>query len=178
MSEKQRRHSRKGLIMKMLKVVGALAVVPILAGCASTKLGPPQTVTVRWQRMVTETGDTCERCGSTQKEVWLATDMLRRCLGPLNIEVALEETSMTPEVCARDMSQSNRIFVDDRPLADWLRGKIEMSPCAPCCEKLGEEVQCRTLTVDGRTYEAVPATLILRAGLLAAEASLARVAAP
>lgn len=107
----------------------------------------------------------------------MAADMLRRCLRPLDMEVALEETPMTPEVCARDISQSNRIVVDDRPLADWLGGRIGMSACAPCCERLGEKVQCRTVTVDGQTYEAIPATLIVRAGLLAAEASLARVVA-
>lgn len=178
MLEKQRRHSRKGLIMKMLKVAGALAVVATLTGCASTNLGPKRTITVRWQRMVMETGDTCDRCSSTQTEVRLAAGTLRRCLGPLNIEVALEETPMTPEVCARDMSQSNRIFVDGRPLADWLRGKIGMSPCGPCCEKLGERVECRTLAVDGQTYAVIPARLIVRAGLLAAEASLAKVADP
>ncbi|MHC4064037.1 MAG: DUF2703 domain-containing protein [Planctomycetota bacterium] len=163
--------------MKMLKVAGALAVVPILAGCASTELGPERTITLRWQRLVAETGDTCDRCSSTQKEVRLAADTLRRCLRPLDMEVALEETPMSPEVCARDMSQSNRIFVDGRPLADWLKGKIAMSACAPCCQKLGEKVQCRTVTVGGRTFETIPAALIVRAGLLAAEASLASLAA-
>lgn len=115
MPQKQRRYNRKGLIMKMLKVAGALAVVPILTGCASTNLGPKRTITVRWQRMVMETGDTCDRCSSTQAEVRLAAGTLRRCLGPLNIDVAMEETPMTAEVCARDMSQTAPIRAGRSP---------------------------------------------------------------
>ena len=81
---------------------------------------------------------------------------------------------MTPKECAKDTSQSNRVFVDGRSLADWLGGTVGMSPCESCCPELGPKVECRTLSVDGRTYEAIPATLIVRAGLRAAEASLAR----
>ena len=33
---------------------------------------------------------------------------------------------------------------------------------------MGEEVECRTVSVDGITYEVIPAELIVRAGLLAA----------
>jgi hypothetical protein len=90
------------------------------------------------------------------------------------MRVVLEERPMTPEECAKDTSQSNRIFVDDRSLADWLAGTVGMNPCERCCPKLGPKVECRTLTVDGHTYEAIPATLIVRAGLRAAEAARVR----
>ena len=160
--------------MKLVKIAGALVLTAILVGCVSTPLGPKAAITVRWQRLVTEAGETCDRCLNTQEEVGLATDTLRRCLRPLNIEVALEETPMTPAACARDISQSNRIFLDDRALEDWLGAEVGKSPCGSCCAQIGQEVHCRTVVVDGRTYEVIPARLIVRAGLLAAEAALAR----
>ena len=36
-----------------------------------------------------------------------------------------------------------------------------------CCSVCGDN-SCRTLQVDGKTYEAVPETLIVKAGLAAA----------
>ena len=160
--------------MKLVKIAGALVLAAILVGCISTPVGPKAAITVRWQRLVTEAGETCDRCQNTQEEVGLATDRLRRCLRPLNIEVALEETPMTAEACARDISQSNRVFVDDRSLEDWLGAEVGRSRCGSRCAQLGQDVHCRTVVVDGQTYEVIPAGLIVRAGLLAAEAVLAR----
>lgn len=161
-------------VVRELKIAGVVAVGWILGGCVSMHTGPDAAIAVRWQRLVTEEGETCDRCRNTETEVELAADTLRRCLRPLNIAVALEETPMTPAACARDISQSNRIFVDDRPLEDWLGGEVGMSVCGSCCAQIGQEVQCRTVVVDGQVYEVIPARLIVRAGLLAAEAALAR----
>ena len=146
----------------------------VLPGCASPLAGPRDTLTLKWQRLVDETGKTCRRCSDTQHEVRVAADILERSLRPLNMRLLVEELPMSPEAVAEDTSQSNRIFVEGRPLADWLGGTIGMSPCESCCPELGQNVRCRTLTVDGNTYEAIPATLIVRAGLRAADAALAK----
>jgi hypothetical protein len=161
----------------MIRAIAVFAVVSVLGGCATTQTYPERTLTVRWQRLVDETGETCRRCGSTQREVHLAVDTLDRSLRPLNMKVVLQKLPLTPEQCAEDISQSNRIFVDRRPLADWLNGTIAMSPCETCCPAIGPTVECRTLTVGEQTYEVIPATLIVRAGLRAAEAALADEAA-
>ncbi len=155
----------------MVFVAGA---ANMLSGCASPLAGRQQTLTVKWQRLVNEAGDTCQRCFDTQREVRVAADILGRSLRPLNMRVRVEERPMSPETVAKDTSQSNRIFVDGRSLADWLGGTIGMSPCTSCCPDLGPNVTCRTLTVDGKSYEAIPATLIVRAGLRAADNALAR----
>lgn len=160
--------------MRFLRfAIAPMLVVPFAVGCASTAISPERTLTVRWQRLVDEGGNTCARCGVTQGEVRLAAGKLKRALQPLNVRVAFEEVPMDAETVAEDTSQSNRIFINDRPLADWLGGKVGMSLCGTSCAQLGQNVECRTLTVRGRTYEAIPAVLIVRAGLLAAEASLA-----
>ena len=64
--------------------------------------------------------------------------------------------------------RSNRILIEGRSLEDWLGGEVGQSPCGSCCAEIGEEVECRTVKVDGTTYEVIPAELIVRAGLQAA----------
>jgi hypothetical protein len=86
----------------------------------------------------------------------------------LGIDVILKQKSLSPQECARDISESNRILIADRPLEEWLGAEVGQSPCGSCCSKLGEDVECRTVSVGGETYEVIPAELIVKAGLLAA----------
>lgn len=130
--------------------------------------GADVILTIAWQRMVTDEGETCNRCGGTQTELGKAVQALRESLEPLGIEVAATETALTTEECASDIMQSNEIVIGGRALGDWLSGVVGSSVCGSCCGAIGEEVECRTLTVDGRTYEVIPAELIVRAGLVAA----------
>ncbi len=60
-----------------------------------------------------------------------------------------------------------------RSIEEWLGGTTGQSPC---CDVCGPN-DCRTVTVDGQTYEAIPADLIVRAGLLAAASSSPSVSA-
>ena len=46
-------------------------------------------LTIVWQRLVHD-GETCERCGSTQKAILGALDRLQRVLRPMGIEPLLE----------------------------------------------------------------------------------------
>jgi len=162
----------------MMKVFATVAAMLVVTGCAATQVGSKHTVTVKWQRLVDERGQTCQRCGTTQDKVRQGAQLLRRCLRPLNMQVVLEETPLDPETVARDVSESNRIFLDGRPLEDWLHAKEGRSLCGSCCDQLGTRVECRTTVVDGRAYEAIPAVFIVRAGLLAADAALAADAPP
>jgi len=80
----------------------------------------------------------------------------------------LTEEKLSPKEFAEDVSESNRIWIANRPLEEWLGGESGMSPCGFCCSELDESVECRTLSVDGGTYEVIPARLIVKAGLMAA----------
>ncbi len=158
--------------VKMGKFLAIIIILAAVSGCASSRNRPAEendmkTLTILWQRLVDETGQTCERCGSTEKEVQEAFGSLRTSLGALGIETVLEKKALSPEVCAKDISQSNRIWVGGRPLEEWLGAEVGKSPCGFCCADLGQTVECRTLTVGGKTYEAIPAELIIKAGLLA-----------
>ncbi len=157
----------------MRKLCIVLIAAAALAGCerdvSTTDGGDANMVlTVNWQRMVSDEGQTCDRCGDTQEELSKAIETLQESLRPLGIEIALVEEALTIEECAADIVQSNRIVIGDRTLEEWLGGEVGQSLCVSCCSVIGEEVECRTVSVDGSTYEVVPAELIVRAGLLAA----------
>ncbi len=157
--------------MKRRNVILCAAV--LVAGCGSSLRNAPDrdtemTLRIQWQRLVDGKGQTCERCGSTQEELGKALQSLQASLGSLGIDVALEERALSPEECAEDVLESNRIWVADRALEEWLGGDVGTSLCGFCCSELGDAVECRTVSVEGKTYEVIPAQLIVKAGLLAA----------
>lgn len=123
-----------------------------------------KTLNVRWQRLVDDRGATCDRCSSTGDAVEKAAGKLLLSLRPLGIEIVLEKTELSPSVFGRDPLESNRIWIDGIPLEEWLSASTGSSRC---CSSCGDS-DCRTVTVEGRTYEAVPAHLIVKAGLIAA----------
>ncbi|UCG35074.1 MAG: DUF2703 domain-containing protein [Candidatus Omnitrophota bacterium] len=123
---------------------------------------------IRWQRLVDEKGKTCQRCGLTEQELKKAVKSLKKSLAPLRIKVALEKQALDASTCAKDVSQSNRIWLNDRALEEWLSAEVGKSLCGFCCEELGDNVECRTLDVGDQTHETIPAELIIKAGLLAA----------
>lgn len=122
-----------------------------------------KTLTLHWQRLLTG-GATCPRCGSTEQAVEEAAATLTQALAPLGIAMVLEKGELTPEAFARAPLQSNRILLNGRSLEDWLGASSGQSPCCAAC---GPH-ECRTLEIGDEVYEAVPAALIVKAGLLAA----------
>ena len=123
---------------------------------------------VQWQRLLDVDGNTCDRCLATQKEISKGVHSLRASLRPLGINVILEEKSLSSQKCTIDVSESNRIWLADQPLEEWLGAEVGQSPCGSCCSVLGKNVECRTVSYGGETYEVIPAELIVKAGLLAA----------
>ncbi len=118
---------------------------------------------IRWQRLVDEKGRTCDRCGATENAVEDAAGRLKRSLKELGVDVALEKTAIDARTFSGDPLQSNRIWVGGRPIEEWLQASVGRSRCCSTCG----DADCRTVTVDGKTYEAIPAEFIVRAGLLA-----------
>ena len=165
--------------MQVLKYcVFVVVVLFFVAGCRNKSDAPKgedmtKVLKITWQRLVDEKGQTCQRCGSTEKQIQEALQSLKASLAPLGLKVTLEKKSLDPTTCAKDISQSNRIWIGDRALEEWLGAKVGKSLCGFCCTELGEQVECRTVEVEGQVYETVPANLIIRAGLLAASDSYA-----
>ncbi len=123
-----------------------------------------KSLEILWQRLVDETGQTCDRCKATETALEDAAQKLRHSLEPLGVEVVIKKESLTKSAFLKDPLESNRIWMAGKPLENWLSATTGQSRCcAPCGDS-----ECRTLTVDGETYEAVPSELLVKAGLIAA----------
>jgi hypothetical protein len=130
-----------------------------------------------WQRLV-KGGETCDRCGSTECAIAAALAKLAAALQPLGIQPVLETRAIDEAAFRLDPSASNRIWIDGTPMEEWLDAHVGMSPCCSVCGDL----PCRTLDLAGRSFEAIPEDLIVKAALMAAarlvEPSPAAAAAP
>jgi hypothetical protein len=126
---------------------------------------------ILWQRL-TVGAETCVRCGDTGQSVRKAAEALRLELAPQGIEVVLTEKTLLP-FAPNVLAESNRVFFNGESLEDLVGAQVGSSHCQSCCDLLGDtlnrQTDCRTLTLDGREYEALPEELLLRAGRIAAE---------
>lgn len=136
-------------------------------GCAAEPR-PTQELLIVWQRLLTD-GATCPRCGTTQLAVRAAVEALTEALRPLGITTRLEERALDLTTFQGSPGESNRIWIAGRPLEAWLGAT---SGASRCCSVCGDN-ECRTIEVDGSSFEAVPERLIVKAGLTAAASLLA-----
>lgn len=131
--------------------------------CSPSEKESVSTLKIKWKRLVSK-GETCPRCGSTEEELRKAVSTLKQSLAPLGIRVFLEKEELSVTKFKKDPLQSNRIWIGDHLLEEWIGGSVGQSPC---CDVCGPH-DCRTVEVEGQIYETVPAEVIIKAGLLAA----------
>lgn len=122
-----------------------------------------KTLVVEWQRLLDEQQQTCPRCGSTEREVGKAVQELNRLLNQSGIVANLVKKAIDPESFKKDVLQSNKILIAGKTLEEWLGAKTGQSKC---CETCGD-AECRTVEYADETHEAIPADLIVRAGIVA-----------
>jgi hypothetical protein len=111
-----------------------------------------KTLPIVWKRLVSADGRTCDRCGATQHEVQRAVSKLREVLRPLDIEPTLDVRVLDEDSFKADPSESNRIWIADRPMEEWLGARVGSSRCCSVCG--GSE--CRTVRVGETTFEVIP----------------------
>lgn len=126
-----------------------------------------KTLKIKWQRLVSKR-QTCPRCGLTEKELKRAIFTLKQSLAPLKIKIVLEKNELSVAKFKKDPLSSNQIWLNNRPLEDWVNGKIGKSQCCDVCGP----AKCRTISVGEEIHETIPSDLIIRAGLLAASQML------
>ncbi len=115
-----------------------------------------------WQRLVSE-GKTCDRCRATHDEMQRAMEKLTQSLHPLGIEPRLEIREIDEPSFKANPSESNRIWIAGRPMEEWLGARVGSSRCCSVCGTS----ECRTVEVEGTTFETIPETLFLKAALVA-----------
>ena len=116
-----------------------------------------------WQRLVSSDGKTCDRCSATHREMQQAVSKLKETLRPLGIEPTLEIRAIDEQSFKANPSESNRIWIAGRPMEEWIGARVGSSRCCSVCG----ESECRTVEVEGTTFEAIPERLFLRAALIA-----------
>lgn len=119
-------------------------------------------IEITWQRLISDS-KTCPRCGSTEKELDKAVKSLETSLATLDIKVILKKEEIPLSTFKKNPLESNRIWINGRALEDYLKGKTGKSPC---CDVCGPS-DCRTIIVQGSTYETVHESLIVKAALFA-----------
>lgn len=122
-----------------------------------------KTLSIVWQRLVAS-GETCPRCAGTGDAVERAYRRLQAQLAPLGIEPVLEVREIDEATFKVDPSESNRIWIAGKPIEEWLGASVGSSPCCSVCG----DSPCRTVAVDGNSYDVVPEELVVKAGLIAA----------
>jgi anti-sigma factor RsiW len=119
---------------------------------------------IRWQRLVSPEGKTCDRCSATHQEMLRAIDKLKEALRPLDMAPVLEIKEVDSSTFKANPSESNRIWIAGKPMEEWLGASVGSSPCCSVCGTS----ECRTIEVGGATFETIPERLFLKAALLAA----------
>lgn len=89
---------------------------------------------------------------------------LKESLHPLGIEPILDIKEIDNISFKANPSESNRIWIGDRPMEEWLGATVGQSPCCSVCG----DSDCRTIEVEGIAFEAIPERLFLKAALIAA----------
>ena|SRR3972149_8123072 len=122
-----------------------------------------KTMKIKWQRLVSM-GQTCKRCGSTEKELERAITALKKSMLPLGIKVILEKKKLSLAAFKKEPSRSNRIWINNRPFEEWINAETGESPCCNICG----DAECRTVEIGKRVYESIPLRLVVKAALIAA----------
>lgn len=116
-----------------------------------------------WQRLVNDQGKTCSRCQGTGEAVRRAIERLKTVLEPLGVQPVLECRALEQQTFEDQPLESNRVWVGGQALESWLEGQTGGSRC---CDECGDR-DCRTLELEGQSYEVIPEDLLVRAGLKA-----------
>jgi hypothetical protein len=119
---------------------------------------------IRWQRLVNETGQTCQRCSDTGYSVESAFNKLKKSLSELDIKVELKKEALGFSKFTKDPLQSNRIWIGGKPFEEWIGATAGKSKCCDICGNS----ECLTLSTGQNTFEAIPENLIISAVLSAA----------
>ena len=117
-----------------------------------------KTIEIYWARLLIDE-NTCPRCNETGQEIDSALKILQELGNTVGITIQTRKHAITLEEFNLNPSVSNQILINDEPLEVLLDAKVGMSRC---CNECGDN-DCRTLEVDGKSYEGIPKKLIIKA---------------
>ena len=123
------------------------------------------TLEIEW-RHLDQDGRTCLRCSDTLQSLQQVVSQLAAECASRGVTVAYRETKLSPE----QLSQSNLILFNGLPLESVLPdAAASENECQSCGDLCGQPSFCRTVTVGGQTFEAIPAVLVRQAACIVAQ---------
>ena len=131
----------------------------------STTTEKQKVLRIKWQRLVDDSNSTCARCSDTEINLDQASNILRPLLEKQGIDIILLKKRILPLAFNQNPLDSNIIYIENKELESWLNAEIGKSQC---CDVCGDN-ECRTLKLEGKTYEAIPVELIVRGITIAVE---------
>ena len=124
-----------------------------------------KTLEIEW-RHLDKDGRTCLRCSDTLQSLQQVIQQLAAECAPHGVEIVYRETKLPIE----QLPESNLILFNGIPLEAALPGaSASESECQSCGDLCGESSVCRTVSVGGQTFEAIPAALIRQAACAVAQ---------
>jgi hypothetical protein len=124
-----------------------------------------KTLEIEW-RHLDKNGRTCLRCSDTLQSLQQVIQQLAVECAPHGVEIVYRETKLPIE----QLSESNLILFNGIPLEAALPGaSAAENECPSCGDLCGEPGLCRTVSVGGQTFEAIPAALIRQAACAVAQ---------
>jgi small redox-active disulfide protein 2 len=118
-------------------------------------------LTIEWKHFDKD-GKTCERCGETGTNLKQVIGEISPALSQQGTEIKYIETRLD----AKDMPESNSVFINGASIESLLNASVSENSCTSCGDLIDSECNCRTVTVDETTYEAIPTELIKEAILI------------
>ncbi|MBK8182070.1 MAG: DUF2703 domain-containing protein [Candidatus Competibacteraceae bacterium] len=124
-----------------------------------------KTLEIEW-RHLDQDGRTCLRCADTLQSLEKVVSRLAAECAPRGVRIEYRETKLSLE----QLAESNLILFNGIPLEAVLpNASASENECQSCGDLCGEPAVCRTVSVGGRTFEAIPAALIRQAACIAAQ---------
>jgi hypothetical protein len=145
---------------KLLLSIFILISIPLVMNAQTSDMKTERTLVIRWQHAVCKNENPCERCVNTPLEIQQAYENLRESLAGLGIIVTMEEKKIK--------QHDDHIYINDHDIIDLLKGERTKTECANCFDEKGNPRTCNSLKLGDKTFEVIPAELIMKAGLMAA----------
>ena len=151
----------------MRKLTLTLICMVFLAGTVLAVSGetssPADVVKLKWQVVIDKDGKTCTHCGATEESLKKAMAMLEE----EGVKAELEVVKKTVDDFSKSCSESNLVWVNGMPLNEVLNAEVGSAKCSGVCTTHKADAMCRTLVLDGKSFETIPPELIMKAGVMA-----------
>lgn len=141
--------------------MAAFALIILANGCS--KSDGKNVVILEWQKGATEACQTCDACGVSEQEIKAAAAQLKTKLADKKVRVKIVERKATDGTPERP--SASRMWVCGIPLETWLGARAAMTPCP---DAKSREAVRPALYVDDQSYSVIPADLMVKAGVMAA----------